>query len=321
MRITLKTVGLVLFILCIGAVIQFVRLHDFGSRPQALIDNQHLNAGVTFTEANSLRFGYIEKGEGPLVLLLHGFPETARSWKQVQNHLSAKGYRTVAVFMRGYAPTALAPNYSVRSMGEDVVALIKALGEEQATIVGHDWGASAAYEAAFVAPDTISNLVTISIPHPRGTQPSMALLRRAPHFVYYQLPSADRLVWSHDFSHIRRIFKAWSPEFDMPEEDFVDIRKTMEVPGVIEATLGYYHALIANGKDNAELTATDDIVVPTLVMVGDADGAVGLDGFRDAESAFTGPYAFERLDGVGHFPQIEAPKRVADLIADFISNH
>ena len=140
----LKFIGLITIILCLGVGIQFLRLHDLGARPEVQVDTAYLNEGVQFVEANGLRFGYIEEGSGPLILLLHGYPETARSWRPVQIQLAANGFRTVAVFMRGYAPTALASDYSVRSLGQDAIALIRALGEETATVVGHDWGASAA---------------------------------------------------------------------------------------------------------------------------------------------------------------------------------
>lgn len=319
MRQILKIISVALIVGCVAGAIQFLRLHDLGSRPQVDVVTHNLNESVQFIEANSLRFGYLEKGTGPLVLLLHGFPETACSWKAVQDQLADKGYRTVAVFMRGYAPTSLATEYSVRSLGKDIIALIEALGEEKAIIVGHDWGAIAAYEAAFIAPEMVSNLVAISIPHPRGTEPSLELLRAAPHFLYYQLPTAERLIWSDEFCHIRRIFKTWSPGFDMPEAEFTDIRKTMEVPGVINATLGYYHALFTNAEANAELTASDNINVPTLIISGNMDGTVPMDGFMAAEAAFTDRYAIEIITGVGHFPQIEMPEQVTDLILDFVT--
>ncbi len=320
-RITLRFIkytAVVLLLGCAAAGAQYLRLHDFGPRPTAQVSNADLTENVKFVDANGLRFAYIEAGTGPLVLLLHGYPETARSWKAVQNQLAAKGYRSVAVFMRGFAPSALGTDYSVRTLGQDVASLIDALGEDRAIVVGHDWGAIAAYEAAFIAPEKISHLVALSIPHPRGVQPSFELLSKASHFLYYQLPTAERLVWSDNFSHIRRIYDAWSPDFAMPEEEFDTMKRTLEVPGVIAATLGYYHAFAANGEDNGEMGPSDDITVPTLVIAGDRDGAVVLDGFKQAQSAFTGGYTFELLEGIGHFPQTEQPQRVADLILGFV---
>ncbi len=320
--IALRLLKFILVVVLVGVLIgavQYLRLHDFGAQPLAKSSGPELTEGVEFVQANGVQFAYIEASTGPLVLLLHGYPETARSWKAVQDQLAAEGYRTVAIFMRGYAPSSLGADYSVRTLGQDVTALIEALGEQSAIVVGHDWGAIAAYEAAFIAPEKVSHLITLSIPHPRGITPSFELLKKASHFLYYQLPSAERLVWSDDFSHIRRIYEAWSPGFEMPEDEFEDMKRTMRVPGVIAATLDYYHAFSENGEDNAEMGPTDDIIVPTLVIAGDNDGASVLDNYARAETAFTGGYTFALLKNTGHFPQTEQPRQVVDLVLDFLN--
>lgn len=125
-----------------------------------------------------------------MVLLLHGYPETARSWAKVQLRLAAAGYRVVALNMRGYAPTSApaAGDYMVGGLGAGALALIDALGHEQAVVVGHDWGASAALAAVTAAPDKVRGLVTIAIPHPLGIADDPSVLLKASHFVYYQLP-------------------------------------------------------------------------------------------------------------------------------------
>ncbi len=317
-RWVFRILGTAVLLIVVVTAVQSFRLLDFGAKPDFIVDQAALAQDVQFIEANGLRFGYLESGEGPLVLLLHGYPETARSWHEVQADLADSGFRTVAVFMRGYAPTSAASDYSVRSLGQDVVSLIEAFGENEAIVVGHDWGASAAYEAAFTAPEKVSHLVALSIPHPKGTQPSLGLFLVAPHFLYYQLPTAERLVWSNDFDHIRTIFKTWSPGFDMPEGEFNNIRNTLQTPDGIAGPMAYYHAVAANGAGNADIQPTSEITVPTLVIAGDSDGTVNLDGFSNAEPAFTGPYSFEVLDGVGHFPQVEQPRKVAAAIRDFV---
>ena len=101
---------------------------------------------MDFVDANGLRFAYVSEGTGPLVLLLHGFPDTAHSWDGVMPEVARAGFRAVAPFMRGYFPTAIPADheYDGDALGRDVLALIAALGEQQAIVVGHDWGASAA---------------------------------------------------------------------------------------------------------------------------------------------------------------------------------
>src|SRR5260221_1908679 len=129
---------------------------------------------VEIIQANGLRFAYVEEGSGPLVLLLHGFPDTPHSWDAVRPAVSAIGFRVVAPFMRGYAPTEIPADgtYDSDTLGRDVLALIDALREERAIVVGHDWGAGAAYSAASLGPERVELLVTVAIPHPASIIPT-----------------------------------------------------------------------------------------------------------------------------------------------------
>src|SRR5271168_3195362 len=112
---------------------------------------------IHFVDANGLNFAYLENGSGPLVLMLHGFPDTAHSWDDLRPRLAARGYRAVSPFMRGYHPTAIPTrDADAATLAADVLALVKALGETRAIVVGHDWGAAAAYGAAALAPDAIA---------------------------------------------------------------------------------------------------------------------------------------------------------------------
>src|SRR4051812_46893446 len=135
-------------------------------------------------EANGLRFAYLEEGRGPLVLLLHGFPDTAHSWDHVRPRIAARGLRAVSPWMRGYAPTAIPPrDADFETLARDALALITALGETSAVIVGHDWGAAAAYGAAALEPARVARLIPVGIPHPATLKPSPINLWRARHFV------------------------------------------------------------------------------------------------------------------------------------------
>ena len=127
--------------------------------------------------ANGLSFAYLSEGSGPLVLLLHGFPDTAYTWDRAMPALAAAGYRAVAPFMRGYHPTEIPADgcYDIDTLARDAVALIDALGEERAVIVGHDWGATAAYGAAATAPERVQLVIALGIPHPRSILPTPKL--------------------------------------------------------------------------------------------------------------------------------------------------
>src|SRR6201988_458575 len=111
---------------------------------------------IRFVDANGLIFAYLENGSGPLVLMLHGFPDTAHSWDDLRPRIAAKGYRAVSPFMRGYHPTAIPQrDTDQETLARDPLALIEALGARDAIIIGHDWGASAAYGAAALGPDQV----------------------------------------------------------------------------------------------------------------------------------------------------------------------
>lgn len=291
---------------------------EFGSRPAETLKPIEIASDIKFVDANGVRFAYIEEGQGPLVLLFHGYPETARSWKAVQQRIAAAGYHVVAPYMRGYPPTSFASDYSVPALGHDVLALIGALGADSAVVVGHDWGAAAVYSAAAEDPAKIKKLVAMSIPHARGFAGDPTIFLEAPHFLYYQLPWAERLVWSNDFAHIKRIYREWAPSYDPPAEVLADIKATLRTPGATESTLGYYWTLLSADPAVTEAAAAKSMAMPTLVITGAEDGPVNGGRFEKARSAFTGPYTFVKLEGVGHFPQLEAPDKTADAIIAFL---
>ena len=312
--------GLVLLgLLALGGLATI--LLEYGERPASSLKPIEVAPDVKFIEANGIRFAYLEEGQGPLVLLFHGYPETARSWKVVQQRLAASGYRVVAPYMRGYPPTSFAADgdYSVPALGRDVIALIEALGEQSAIIVGHDWGASAVYAAVAENPAKISRLVAMAIPHPRSFVGDPTIFLNAPHFIYYQLPIAERLVWSHDFAHIEWIYSQWAADSYAPSpEALADIKATLRAPGATEGVLGYYWSLFKRDPAELEAAAARTIAVPTLVIAGAVDGAVSRTRYEKARDAFTGPYSYVELEGVGHFPQLEAPEQTADAIVAFL---
>src|SRR5205807_9114340 len=122
------------------------------SAPAAVASPQELPP-VEFVQANELKFAYLEWGKGPLVLMCHGFPDTPHTWSVIGPRLAGEGYRVVAPFMRGYAPSGIPQQDTTsRALGEDVVALMAAFKSESARIIGHDWGAEAVYAAAHLAP-------------------------------------------------------------------------------------------------------------------------------------------------------------------------
>lgn len=261
------------------------------------------NDDVRFVEANGLRFGYLESGSGPLVLLVHGFPDTAHSWDATRPALAAAGWRAVAPFTRGYAPTEV-PNreaYDADTLGRDLIALIAALGETSAVIVGHDWGASAAYAAAALQPASVRLLVTVAIPHPAAITPTPRLLWAVRHFFALSRKRAVRWVPDRDFAYVDQLVHRWSPKWNVPPGETDAVKAVFRDPRSLDAALGYYRALRPWLPASHRLK----ISVPTVSFAGDVDIMAG-SVYDRAASRFTGFYEVVRMPG-GHFMHREHP--------------
>ncbi|OBK43132.1 alpha/beta fold hydrolase [Mycobacterium sp. 1081908.1] len=161
---------------------------------------------IHFVEAHALRFAYLEDGSGPLVLSLHGFPDTPHTWDDLRPRLAAQGYRAVSPYMRGYHPSAIpAGDADQETLAGDPLALIEALGAREAVVIGHDWGASAAYGAAALGPDRVKKLFVVGIPHPAALKPTLKKLWGVRHFATYKLPGAAKRFARNDFAALPAI--------------------------------------------------------------------------------------------------------------------
>lgn len=291
-------------------------------------------------KANGIVFGFIEykaesgapvgsealgDAEPPVVLLFHGYPERAGSWDGVQRALSAAGYHSYAIHMRGYPPSS-APSdgdYSPIALQGDVLGLIDGLGEGRAVLVGHDWGATAVYNAAAHSPDKVPVLVTLAIPAPLATAGDPTLLLGAPHFIYYQFPWAEWMVARNDFAHIDSIYESWAaPGYTLPADDMKDLKATLAQEGVVAQVLGYYWAIFSS-EDEQQGAATAQTIfpMPSLLFAGELDGAIGADRFEASKDAFSGAYKLYTVKGSGHFPQLEKTDEVASQLVEFLNLH
>lgn len=271
--------------------------------------------GLSTIEANGLTFGYLEEGEGPLVLMLHGFPDTAHTWDDVRPRLAAEGYRVVTPFLRGYAPTT-APatdDYGAVTLGQDIVALIDALGGE-AIVVGHDWGALSAYSAASQAPDKVRKLVAVAIPHPASIRFTLSEVWGARHFVSFRLPGAVGRHAAGDFACVRTMYERWSPGFDWPDSEFESVKNSFGAPGSFAAALGYYRCLeFAPPKP-----LRTKLEMPTLLIGGRTDGVATEEAFQRSATRHTGPWELAMLPG-GHFLHREHPEPFFETLRDWLA--
>jgi pimeloyl-ACP methyl ester carboxylesterase len=279
--------------------------------------------------ANGLRFAYLEAGEGPLALCLHGFPDSAWGWRHLLPALADAGYHAVAPFQRGYAPTEVPPDgrYQTAALALDACALHEALGgDEDAVLIGHDWGAMATYAAAAWQPELWRRVVTAAVP-PADTVASGFLtydqLRRSWYMFFFQSPLADMVVPMDDLAFIDRLWADWSPGYDATE-DLAHVKDCLRDPANLAAALGYYRATLGNGYQDpalADLQAAGSRPTPqpTLYLHGLTDGCMGADLARGAEASLPADGSrVEFVSDAGHFLHLERPDEVNRLIVDFL---
>lgn len=270
--------------------------------------------GTQTVEANGLTFHTFEYGEAeqPLVLLLHGFPDTAHTWDAIGPELAEAGYHVVAPFMRGYAPTDIpTEDVDAETLGQDVLGLMDAYNADSAIVVGHDWGAYAAYSAAFQAPDRVSHLVTIAIPPPGTLKPSLSLAWSGRHFAYLNKGYASRYMQRNDFHHVDELYNRWAPDWDVPDAELEPVKNAFAQGESLNAALGYYRGI---GTEEPEFML-GNLTMPVLLVGGTSDLVPATVFTEDSIARFTGRSRVEMLDA-GHFVHREAHRAFADILLE-----
>jgi pimeloyl-ACP methyl ester carboxylesterase len=282
--------------------------------------------------ANGLDIAYLACGErGPLALCLHGFPDSAWTWRHLLPELADAGYRAVAPWLRGYAPTSLDPEgrYQNGASVADAVALHEALGgDSDAVLIGHDWGARIATGAAVFAPERWAKLVTAAVP-PGGAVGQGFLtykqLHRSWYMFFFQTAFADIVVPMNDLEFIDHLWEDWSPGYDA-RDDLPHVKDALRDPANLSAAIEYYRATLNPAEHTVpEFQSHEDAIAgnpaqPHLYLHGADDGCMGVEVARLAEPFMTTPgSALEIVDDAGHFLQLEQPKTVNRLIIEFLT--
>jgi pimeloyl-ACP methyl ester carboxylesterase len=308
-------------------------------------------------DANGLKVHIAEQGHGPLILLCHGFPESWYSWRNQIPTIAAAGYHVVAPDMRGYGGTEAPPerdSYTIMELVGDVVAIVAALGETQATIVGHDWGATIAWHAALLRPDVFPAVAAMSVPYrQRGSAPPLRLLRQAGLNTYYWIYYQDVGVADAEYDRdpkvtLRRTFYTFSG--DAPHSE-VNRRILEPGKGALDNTLdparlphwltesdldymaeelrkkGFRNPLnyYRNIDRNWELLAPWAGAVirqPALFLAGKEDhvirGPTGEKQLKELPITVPGLKRTVLLDNVGHYIQQERPEEVNTSLLEFL---
>lgn len=267
-------------------------------------------------------------------ILLHGWPDSPSCWKAVAPVLADAGFRVLAPALRGYAPTRFRDAATPRSgqlaaLGRDVLDFMEALGLERPVLVGHDWGARAAANACGLREDAASHLVMMSVGY--GTNdPKQALsYEQARNYWYHWFMATERgerAVRDDRHAFTRQMWDTWAPAGWYEPAEFAEAAQAFDGPDWADVVLhsyrhrwGFAPGDPAYAEDDARLVPAPVLAVPTLVIHGGADTCNHPDSSAGRERFFAGSYARTVLDGVGHFPQREAPGAVSQAVLDFCS--
>ncbi|MFC4112650.1 alpha/beta fold hydrolase [Nonomuraea zeae] len=268
--------------------------------------------------AGGTRFHVVEAGEGPLVLLLHGFPQFWWTWRNQLESLPAAGYRAVAADLRGYGGSDKPPRgYDLPTLAADAAGLIRALGETGAIVVGHDWGGLLAWTMAVLDPKSVRRLVAVSAPHPLRLRNALLTdpfgqLRASGRALGFQLPLLpERRLTRHGASLVGRLLDDWSGP-GWPEEEVArTYREAFTIPAVAHCSLEYHRwfgrsQLRPDGRRYARAMRTE-VEAPTLHLHGALDPAILPRTAQGSSRYVAAPYRWRLFEGAGHFPHEEIP--------------
>ncbi|SDY16605.1 Pimeloyl-ACP methyl ester carboxylesterase [Modestobacter sp. DSM 44400] len=277
-----------------------------------------------------MRLHAAEAGEGPLVLLLHGFPQFWWAWRAQLTGLAAAGLRVVAPDLRGYGASDKPPRgYDLPTAASDAAAVVRALGEQDAVVVGSDWGGLVGWTMAALHPRTVRKLVVLGTAHPRRMRAGMAdagQRRASAYALPFQLPRLpERQLTRADDDPVAELMRRWSGPDWVQTADFAEAvdryRSATRIPQAAYGAMEYFRwagrsQVRPDGLRFARRMAAP-ITAPTLQLHGAVDSCVLPATARGSDRYVAGAYEWRELPGVGHFPHEEATAEVTAAIADF----
>jgi pimeloyl-ACP methyl ester carboxylesterase len=270
-------------------------------------------------EVNGVRLHCVVEGEGPLVILLHGFPETSRAWRKQMPALADR-FLVVAPDLRGFGasdkPKGIAA-YRTSVVADDIVALIHAFDAERAHVVGHDWGGGIAWTVATTHPEAVDRLVVLNCPHPAVMQKALrsnwTQIRKSWYIFAFQLPwLPEWLFRRNDGKALKDALRGSSKRGTFSEADLNEYSRAFSAPGAATGAINYYRAAarsrVARGK----------IKAPTLVIWAEDDFALGIELTRGMNGLFEDPPRIEYVADTSHWVMEERPEVVNRLLREFL---
>lgn len=266
-----------------------------------------------YARVNGLNMHYVTAGEGPPVILLHGFPDTHQIWRRQIPVLAAAGLRIIAPDLRGYGKTDMPQDvgaYAVQFLAYDVLRLMDALGIEQAVVVGHDWGALIGWHLAMHAPERVTRYAALSVGHPQAIAASgLSQKLRFWYMLLFKTPVvAEALLKAGNWAAIRQLSRS-------REQQAIWI-DALAPQGRLTAALNYYRA---NFKASSP-RRWNPVDIPVMGVWSEHDPALGEQQMRESREQCRAGFRYERIDGAGHWMQLTAADRVNALLLDFVKS-
>jgi pimeloyl-ACP methyl ester carboxylesterase len=285
------------------------------------LDTTDLREG--FADLAETRLHYVEAGEGPLVVLLHGFPEFWFGWRHQIPALVAAGFRVVAPDLRGYGASSKPAGvraYDTDRLAADVRDLIAERGGGPALVAGHDWGAVVAWVLAMNHPEAVERLAILNVPHPRKMLEGLRTFRqlaRSWYIFFFQLPRIPELLLSAGrFRGLAGALERGANPGSFTPQELERYREAWAPPGTLTAMLNYYRAALRQSP-RAAAERIRPVTAPTLVIWGERDVALGAELAEPHRADVPGLERVERLPEASHFVQHDAPERVNELLVEF----
>ncbi len=280
--------------------------------------------------ANGVQFSLIGLGpqDGELALCLHGFPDTAYTWRYLLGPLAKAGYRAVAPFQRGYWPTSTPPGSSFQTgaLVADACAIASQLSPgNQGVIIGHDWGAFSAYGAAAYQPGAWRRVVTCAVPPVAAMASaffSVDQLKRSWYMFFFQVPLAEAAIMMNDLALIERLWNDWSPGYNATD-DLIHVKRALRNEDNLSSAIGYYRAMFDSTRHDDSLAQYQAAVMaptpqPLLYMHGRNDGCLDVELALAAKTYLNAESKMHIVEDAGHFMNVEQPEEFNARVLEFL---
>src|SRR5499427_7618723 len=286
-------------------------------------DGPHSELREGYAEIGDQRLHYVEAGDGPLIVLLHGFPEFWFGWRQQIKPLAAAGFRVVAPDLRGYnlssKPAGVA-SYNSDGLAADIRGLIRERGAESALLVGHDWGGNVAWALAMNHPEVVDRLAILNAAHPRKLSEGLhhpGQLRKSWYFFFFDVPNLPETVMHANHWHFFQHFLRDASPAYTPEETDRYIEAWSQ-PGAATGMINYYRSSVRTPPKKAE-AALRPIKTPTLVIWGQHDRYLGQELAEPEHDDVPNLDRVERLPDASHWVHHDEAEVVNQLLIDFFA--